>query len=77
MSANIRTQIYYCVKLEAFTAVSIQVWPSGYEKEQFYDVYRSFRGTLLSTEKPACPYNQVDHKQNNLRPYMGYKSIYT
>ena len=41
--------------------------------EHFYDGYRSFGGTFLSTEKPICPCNQVDHKQNNRRPYMGYK----
>jgi len=37
--------IYSCVKREAFTAVSIQVWLSGYENEQFYDGYSSFGGT--------------------------------
>ena len=73
MSENIRTYIYNCVKLEAFTAVSIKFWPSGYENEQFYDGYRSFGGTLLSTVKPACSYNQEDHIRNNRRPYMGYK----
>ena len=73
MSANIRTQFYSCVKLEAFTLASIQVWPSGNENEQFDYGYRRFGGTLLSTEKPACPYNQADHKQNNRRPYMAHK----